>query len=165
MTVDAPCGTALDEVNENSGDDSVAAHLERFYAVNGYGPHGGANRRVAYLHLSRLRVPFPNGRLRRAFLHVHDVNHLVTGFDTSWRGEARLAAWEVRTRSWGARVPLWLLVAAAVGWGLLLTPRGLLAGWRMGGRTRGVLSLELTRDELLAMPLRDLRSRLGFADT
>jgi hypothetical protein len=142
--------------------ETVGAALERFYAVNGYGPHGGADRRVAFLHLGRLKVPFPNVKQRRRFLYAHDVNHLVTGFDTSWRGEACLAAWEVRTRSWGSRATLWLLTLSAAGWGLLIAPRGLLTGWRLGRSTRNVLSLGLGRDALLALSLGDLRRRLGF---
>ena len=147
---------------EDAHADSVGARLERFYATHDYGEDGGAGRRVAFLHLGRVKIPFPNGRQRRAFLYLHDVNHLVTGFDTGWRGEACLAAWELRTRSWGGRVPLWVLVSAAVAWGLVICPGGVLAGWRLGGRTRGVLSLRLSRDDLLAMPLHELKTRLGF---
>ncbi|HYE18467.1 MAG TPA: hypothetical protein VEA69_08480 [Tepidisphaeraceae bacterium] len=141
---------------------TVADALRQFHEKHGYGPDGGAGRRIAFLHLGRLRIPFPNSRARRAALYVHDVNHLVTGYDTSWRGEARLAAWELRTLSWGGRVALWLLVSAALAWGLVLTPRGLRDGWRLGRATRGVPSLGLGRDALLAMPLSELRARLGF---
>jgi hypothetical protein len=147
-----------------TGGETVGSGLQGFYAAHAYGQNGGADRRVAYLHLGRVRIPFPNGKQRREFLYVHDVNHLVTGFDTSWRGEACLAAWEMRTRSWGGRIPLWLLVSTAMAWGLFICPRGLLAGWRLGGRTRGVLSLRLGRDELLALPIDELRTRLGFAE-
>ncbi|MDB5294313.1 MAG: hypothetical protein JWO31_296 [Phycisphaerales bacterium] len=145
-----------------SGGDSVGAGLQRFYDAHDFGRNGGADTRVAFLHLGPLRIPFPNGRQRRALLYVHDVNHLVTGYDTGWRGEACLAAWELRTRSWGGRFTLWLLVSTAIAWGLVICPRGMFGGWRLGRRTRGVLSLPLTRDELLALPLRDLRARLGF---
>ena len=147
----------------DTDDRPVREHLARFHAAHGYGPDGGAGRRVAFLHLGRLRIPFPNTRQRRAALYVHDVNHLVTGYPPTWAGEARLAAWELRTRSWGGRVGLWLLVSAALAWGLLIAPRGLLAGWRLGRRTRAVRTLGLGRDALLAMPLGELRARLGFA--
>jgi hypothetical protein len=147
----------------NIGANSVGAGLQGFYATHDYGKDGGADRRVAFLHLGRLKIPFPNIKQRRAFLYLHDVNHLVTGFDTSWGGEACLAAWELRTCSWGAKIPLWVLVSTAIAWGLVICPRRVLGGWRLGGRTRGVLSLQLGRDELLALPLDELKARLGFA--
>lgn len=69
-------------------------HPQRFSATYGYGANGGADRRVAFLHLGRVKIPFPIGRQRPAFVPIHDVNHLAPGHDTSRCGEARVAAWE-----------------------------------------------------------------------
>ena len=151
-------------ISGNADIESVNARLQQFYRFHNYGENGGAENRIAFLHLGPVNIPFPNSRQRRAFLYIHDIDHLVTGYSTSWCGEACLAAWEMRTRSWDGKITLWLLVSTAIAWGLIICPRGVIAGWRLGSRTRSVTSLQLSRDELLALPLHELKARLGFGN-
>ena len=45
--------------------------------------------------LGPLELPLPNFRWRREILAHHDLNHLISGYDTSTRGELLVASWEV----------------------------------------------------------------------
>tara|TARA_R110001606_G_scaffold177586_1_gene324112 strand:+ start:23803 stop:24156 length:354 start_codon:yes stop_codon:yes gene_type:complete len=44
--------------------------------------------------LGPLELPLPNFRWRREILAQHDLHHLMTGYDTSAKGELLVAAWE-----------------------------------------------------------------------
>lgn len=64
--------------------------------------------------LGPLELPLPNFRWRRAILVQHDSHHLMTGYDTSARGELLVAAWETGMgcyEDWRARGLCMVLMA------------------------------------------------------
>ena len=101
------------------------------------------------------RVPvFPMFWLRRS-LTLHDLNHLISGYDLSLRGEVENAAWELGSGGCGRHVFFWVdrMVAALLG--LLFAPQAVLRAFRAGRCHRNLYRLD--RDEALAADIEDLR--------
>ena len=100
------------------------------------------------VRLGQKMVPvYPTWGIRNQ-LAAHDFHHVLTGYDTSLRGEAELAAWEVASGGCGWSPFFWvdrllLLVAAP-----LLIPRAMFRAFRNGLRCRNLYGR--TREELLA---------------
>ena len=104
--------------------------------------------------LGPLRAVFPNpGKLR-----LHDLHHVLTGYDTSVLGEAQVSCLELRG---GGVTPLiGLLCVGAIGIGLLMAPGTIVAAWRRAAGVRSVYVLDVPEDELMAWPLERLRAEL-----
>jgi len=111
------------------------------------------------MRLGRWQVPvLPLTPGLRNHLIVHDVHHLLTGWDTSYRGEAQLAAWELASGGCGRSLFFWLDRLSFLAIGLVLCPRALGLAFRRG---RGCRNLYGSRaSELLTRPLEELARRV-----
>lgn len=62
--------------------------------------------------LGPFELPLPNWRWRRDIVAKHDSHHLLTGYDTSAKGELLVASWEIGAcaySDWRARTLCGLL--------------------------------------------------------
>ena len=101
------------------------------------------------------RVPvFPLFRLRRS-LTLHDLNHLISGYDLSLRGEVESAAWELGSGGCGRYVFWWVDRTTLTLLGLLGMPRAVVRAFRAGQSYRNLYKLD--RDDALAAHIEDLR--------
>jgi hypothetical protein len=66
-----------------------------YFRQRGFPADGGSSARWVRYPLFGGHVVLPNVKSRQRALPLHDLHHLVTGYDTSWRGEAEIAAWEL----------------------------------------------------------------------
>jgi len=110
------------------------------------------------MRVGRWLVPvIPLWGLRDALI-VHDVHHVLTGHDTSYRGEARLAVWELASGGcrWNAFFWLDRLFFAVLG--LILCPRSLPRSFADGRRARNLYGSRPT--DLLAEPIDELEQRV-----
>ena len=71
-----------------------ASYLFNFYEIFGLG-QDAYERRVNFAKIGFLILPFPNPKARQRLVYLHDVNHLLSGYDTSWVGEGEVSAWEL----------------------------------------------------------------------
>ncbi len=62
------------------------------------------------------------GKLKQSLI-LHDIHHLVTGYDTSWNGELELAGWELGSGGCHTHFFFWFDRIGAFTFGLLLAPR------------------------------------------
>jgi hypothetical protein len=108
-------------------------------------------------------VPFfmLNSAARVRAVRLHDLHHVVTGYDTSWTGEGEIGAWEVASGCAG-HVAAWHLNLLAMGIGLVIAPRAVFAAFVRGRRTRNFYR-EAYGDALLAESVGGARRRLGLA--
>jgi hypothetical protein len=107
----------------------------------------------------RLRVPNP--KFRQETLVLHDLHHILTGYDTTFTGEAQVSAWEARTGF--ARHPMIkAIIFSVMGLGYFVDP---VAVWKACNRGKGCRNLfrEGFREELLDMKVGYVRRRLGLA--
>jgi hypothetical protein len=93
----------------------------RYFAANGFG-EGGYDARWVKLQAGPLPLYFPNTAARVAAVRFHDLHHVVTGYDTTWTGEAEIGAWEVASGC-ARHYVAWLLNLQAMAIGLVMHPQ------------------------------------------
>jgi hypothetical protein len=132
-----------------------------YFEANGFGPDGGYNEAWVDFKLGPVPFPFPNtpGRLRA--VRLHDLHHVLTGYDTDFLGELEISAWEIGGGC-GDYWVAWQLNLGAMAAGALLIPR---RTWRafLSGRRSGNLYPTPFDDALLARTVGEVREALGLA--
>lgn len=141
---------------------TIAELRAGYFRKQGFPSDGGSSARWVRYPLWGGHVVLPNVTARKLALPLHDLHHLVTGYDTSWTGEAEIAAWELAAGCHGY-VAAWVLNVAAFTIGVVIAPR---RTWRAFVRGRGSATLYRYHwdDRYLAMRLADLRELLGVTE-
>ncbi len=105
------------------------------------------------------RVPvFPVHGFKKS-LFIHDIHHVLSGYDTNWRGELEIAAWELSSGGCGRYYLYWIDRMVFTLLGLIFAPRATCRAFRRGLKHRNtfdrdpevVMSIEI--DELRRMTL------------
>jgi hypothetical protein len=133
----------------------------QYFERAGFDERSYGERWVKLSVLGRPLLAFPNTAGRVRAVKLHDLHRVLTGYDTTWSGEAEIGAWELATgcrRYWAA----WHLNAWAAAIGLFIAPARVLRAFARGRRERNLYDTELS-DALLDEPLGPLRARLGIA--
>ncbi len=108
-----------------------------------------------YIYTAGRKVPFfPTFGFKRG-LAQHDVDHMLSGYDTSWTGEGELAAWELASGGCGTNVMFWLDRLFFLPIAFLMAPIRAARAFRRGLHCRN--AFRLRRDEMLAMDVEELR--------
>jgi hypothetical protein len=131
-----------------------------FFRTSGFGDDGGEAAKWVRYPLWGIDIVVPNVESRRRALRLHDLHHLVTGYDTSWTGESEIAAWELGAGCHGYGAA-WVLNAAAFSIGVVIAPR---RPWRAFVRGRGSSTLYRHgwSDAYLGWRLDEMRAFLGL---
>lgn len=139
--------------------DSVLVRDARaaYFAANGFSDAAYKNRWATF-KLGFLPLAFPNTPSRQRALPMHDLHHVATGYPTTFVGEAEIGAWEI-AGGCGDHLAAWVLDAMGFGYGLLLAPVRTYRAF-MRGRHSETLYAAGWSDDLLALPVRELRARL-----
>ena len=144
-------------MTEYDGDLSIQEARARYFALNSLGD-GGYQDRWVKLKLGPLQLWMPNTKARVAAVHFHDIHHVVTGYDTTWLGEAEIAAWEIASGC-AHHYAAWFLNLVAMAIGLATDFRSVArAFWR--GRRSGNLYREDFNAIQLSGSVATLRSKL-----
>jgi ubiquinone biosynthesis protein Coq4 len=102
---------------------------------------------------------FKNTPNRQWAIPLHDLHHVATGYGTDLVGEAEIGVWELMG---GCRTPIvYALNIVAVLFGVFLAPLRILRAARDARGARALYRLGYTYEDLLALPLGELRRRLG----
>ena len=95
------------------------------------GPNGGYGDRWVRVESKPIPFYFPNLPSRVAAARLHDLHHIVAGYETDWPGEAEIAAWEIASGC--ARYhAAWILNLGAFGAGLVIAPKRLFRAFLRG---------------------------------
>ena len=138
---------------------SVREARAEFFATSGFGPDGGYARRWVKLGSAPWVIYFPNTESRRRAVRLHDLHHIAAGYDTSWTGEAEIAAWEIGG-SCRDHYAAWILNLCAWSYGQVIAPRRVFRAF-VRGRHGGNLYGEEFHEALLEETVGSLRHRLG----
>ncbi len=134
---------------------------QQYFDRNGLGD-GGYDDRWVVLRARGVPVgAFPNSAQRVRAVRLHDLHHVLTGYDTSWLGEAEIGAWELASGCadhWAA----WILNSLAVLIGGWLSPAAVLRAGRRGRASRNLYRSGWDED-LLDRSVGEVRQRLGLA--
>ncbi len=141
-------------------DQTLGVARERYWRVNNFGADGGDALTWVPIKIGRFTLKFPNTEGRRRAVRIHDLHHVVTGYQTTWTGEAEIAAWELATGClrWPAATVLNL---AALGVGLAIAPVAVARAWARGRQTTNLYG-EDGVDHLLPRTVDEVRASLGL---
>ncbi|MCB0410927.1 MAG: hypothetical protein KDD22_00265 [Bdellovibrionales bacterium] len=138
---------------------SVEQALKEFYGTQHLGDEA-FTQAVNYAQFGSLKIPFPNLKKRREIIYLHDINHLLTGYDTTYAGEGELAAYELAS---GFPFHCWvgyLYAPIAFLTGVFVAPLRVWRGWLRGWGAKNSCHADLTREEIFSMNLGELRQYL-----
>lgn len=110
-----------------------------------------------YIRLGPVKIPFPNLPQRRKAIWRYDLNHLLTGYDTSWTGEGEIAAWELAS---GFPKSLWIgyvYSPMTFAIGLFISPCRTFAAFRKGLGRNNIYKLQVERKILEKMKVSELQ--------
>jgi hypothetical protein len=119
---------------------------------------------VVYIKFGPFKFPLMNTKARKKTVPLHDLHHIVTGYDTSWLGEAEISAWEIGSGGTPKYPYIKCIIWSAVFWGFFISPS---AVWRAHKRGRGLRNLfrQEYNDGLLNLTVKELRAQIGLVDS
>jgi len=130
--------------------------LNEFYLNNGVPENGGIAYDSFNVKVWFINIPFPNPKFRKDVTHIHDIEHILNNCDTSSKGEAFIAGWEIGTRFY-KHFPINIIIFLAFGYFLWLHPKTVFKGFKKGLNTIGIIDLGLTKSELIKMEFNQLQ--------
>ncbi len=138
---------------------TVREALRDYHEQNGFAGDAMTEETVQVRLLGRV-LDLPNPRFQRHLLARHDLHHVLTGYATTLAGEAEMGAWEL-----AAGPGHWFVALNNLGALLLsvLAPRRTLRAFVRGLSARSLYRDDTPYEELLDMPLDELRAKLGIA--
>jgi len=139
---------------------TLGAARAAYYEANHFGADGGDALEWVPIKVLGLTLKIPNSDGRRRAVRIHDLHHVVTGYQTDLRGESEIGAWELASGClrWPAATVLNLF---ALGIGLVLAPGRLVRAWARGRHTRNLYG-ENGVEHLLPRRVCDVRTSLGL---
>lgn len=116
----------------------VGDALVRYYETHGLPPDGGEQNAWFNVRIGSLTIPLPNPPARRRAVFLHDVNHLVTGYNTVFSdGEVVIAGFEVGAGCGHVWIA-WFINLYMMAFGLVLQPRGVFRAFVRGRRSGSI---------------------------
>ncbi|MGQ0648423.1 MAG: hypothetical protein ACT4P7_12720 [Gemmatimonadaceae bacterium] len=146
-------------------DDAVTIGeaLARHYMAHGLAPNGGEDNPWFDVQIGPLRIPLPNPPARRRAVFFHDVNHVLTGYNTRFAdGEMAIAGFEVGAGC-GRALIAWFINLVLMAVGLVLRPRTTYRAFIRGGRSASIYERREQRGTMLAMSVGDMRKLVAVA--
>jgi hypothetical protein len=113
------------ESSDTELDESrtIGEALTRHYTTHGLPPDGGESAPWFRVHIGPLVIPLPNPPARQRAVFFHDVNHVLTGYNTVFSdGELAIAAFEVGAGC-GRYVIAWYINLCLMALGVFIKPR------------------------------------------
>jgi ubiquinone biosynthesis protein Coq4 len=93
---------------------------------------------------------------------LHDLHHVVTGYETTWTGESEIGAWELASGCAGF-FWAWYLNLSALAIGIAIAPREIFRAFVRGRHTSNLYRAEgELRESTLLRSVGDLRGALGL---
>lgn len=134
----------------------------RYFDANDLGADGGYGDKWVKLRVGPIRFGFPNTKARLRAVRLHDLHHVMTGYDTDWKGEFEISSWEIASSCRGY-VAAWVLNLGGLAAGLFTYPR---AVWRafVRGRRCGNFYATGYSEALLARTVGDARRELALVE-
>lgn len=142
-------------------DDSLTLRDARrlYFDANGFGPDGGYHDAWVKFDLGPLPIAFPNTASRVRAVRFHDLHHVMTGYETTTRGESEIGAWELGSGC-ADHYAAWVLNLTAFGTGLVIAPVATFRAFVRGRRSANLYRATYD-DALLGRRVGEVRAELG----
>ncbi len=145
----------------NNIDDTTAKEiLSKFYSENHLEQDGGNSLSFVKIEISpKFHFYFPNFNARREVVIKHDIHHLLTGYNTTLKGESEISAWEIAS---GCKkyTAAFLINTSGAMLGFLINYWGILKAFARGRRTKSLYYDMVSTNQFLDMKVSELRHLL-----
>lgn len=138
---------------------TIAKALQQFYIKNNLLQNGGEDENTFELKFKLFTLKLPNSQFRKDVIHIHDIQHVLYDCDTTWKGEAFIAGWEIATGLW-KKLPIGIMSIWAMGFSVLNYPKEVYQGYKAGLKVTGIIDLKLSKEELLKLSVKDLKEKI-----
>lgn len=139
----------------------MRAARERYFEAWGLDAGGYTAKWVTLKQLGPIPLGFPNTPGRMRTVKMHDLHHVLTGYDANWIGEAEIGAWEI-----GAgchhHVAAWVLNLGAMVYGVFLAPKRVLRAFARGRRSETLYRSRELDESLLDKTVGAMRRQQGL---
>jgi hypothetical protein len=139
------------------GTATLDEALRRLYEAHDLPSDGGESARWFHVKIGPVSIPLPNPPARQRAVFIHDVNHVLTGYNAVFSdGEMSIAAFEVGAgcgRVWVA----WLLNLALMALGAIARPGLVLRAFVRGRRSESLYTSDESRAAMRQMRVEELR--------
>ena len=135
---------------------TISQSLQQFYKENNFKDDGGESDDFFELKFKLFTLKLPNSKFRKDVIHIHDIQHILYDCDTTWKGEAFIAGWEISTGFW-KHLPVGFFSLWAMGFSLLNHPKEVFKGYNAGINTRGIVDLRMEKEVLLNLSISELK--------
>lgn len=141
-------------------ETTLGAARAAYWQVNHFGDDGGDALEWVPTKVWKLTLEVPNTDGRRRAVRLHDLHHVLTGYQTTWTGEAEIAAWELASGCfrWPAAT---VLNTGALAVGLVIAPLRVARAWSRGRQTENLYG-EDGVDHLLPCSVDGVRTTLDL---
>jgi hypothetical protein len=141
----------------------IADALQAYYTAHGLPADGGASANVFHVKLGPITIPLPNPPARRRAVFFHDVNHILTGYNTVFsEGEVEIAGFEIGAGC-GPFLIAWAINAPMLAIGLVINPGPTWRAFQRGRRSGSIYEVTESREALSARSVGELRAMLRIA--
>jgi hypothetical protein len=113
------------------------------------------------LNIGPIPFGFPNSDARRRAVKLHDLHHVLTGYGTTWTGEAEISAWEIASGC-GPYTAAWVINLGGLFIGLVVNPARTRRAFLRGRGATNLYHGEPFSEALLDEKLGEIRARLAF---
>jgi len=143
--------------------DALADYFER----RGVKPHDeSVEQWIAenwiYMTIGGHRVPVKPLYGYKKVIVLHDLHHVVAGYETTWTGEFEVAAWELGSGGCGPYLLMWNNRVLTLLLGLMFAPVQTWRAFRRGRQHRNLYRLDCW--EVLKRDIDELRAYARVAD-
>jgi len=140
---------------------SVRAGRARYFETSGFDTQTYTDRWIK-LSVGAMNVYLPNLPARKRAVVLHDIDHVLTEYDASWRGEFEIAAFELGMglgRYWFG----WFIHCQTLLMGAPLAPRATLEAYVRGRRCHtSLFDRDGVDDALLETTIGAIRAEIGL---
>lgn len=137
----------------------MSAARDLYFAAWGLDAGSYTAKWVTLKSIGPIRLGFPNTAGRRRTVKMHDLHHVLTGYDANWIGEAEIGAWEVGAGC-HRHLAAWVLNLSAMLYGAVLAPSRVLRAFARGRQSETLYRSRELDESLLDETVGDIRRRL-----
>jgi hypothetical protein len=149
-------------VNVDPDSVTIGDALARHYTAHGLPADGGESESWFRVRIGPLTVRLPNPPARRRAVFFHDVNHILTGYNTVFSdGEMVIAGFEIGNGC-GRFGVAWFINLVMMAFGTVVRPAATYAAYVRGRGCSSIYHRHEDRAALRSQTVADLRKVLSF---
>jgi hypothetical protein len=117
---------------------SILEELKLYWESQNLPIDGGATEKYNSAKIGNYSIKYPN--FDGEALILHDINHLLTGYQTNWKGECEVSAWELASGGRAGYAKTWIYPISLTLLGLIICPIRTIKAFNQGiGQTNSFI--------------------------